>query len=373
MRILYVGNWKQSSGWSDAALGLIQALDSVGLDVVPRAINMGGPNRQVPQRVLDLEKKSQAGCDIVIQHVLPHMFEYDGRYQKNIIYFAAETNKINRVWVQHLNLADEVWVINAQMERAALDSGVKKPIFVVPHAFDMVKYAQSYPVLPELESVLNKGDFVFLQLSEFVRRKGFVHLLKAFFAEFKPWEPVQLVIKTNKAGVSVDELNEHVGQFIEEIKKGLKLGPSNSYKKPILITGQMSESQVMSLHKSCHCFVSPSHGEAWSIPTFSSLAMGKPPIVTDCTGFKEYVTEETGWLVKCRLEDCFGAVDSLPDLYRSDEQWWTVDVMDLRRCMREAYENRDLLKQKGLAGINKSYDFSYQKVGNLMKGILDGS
>ena len=103
------------------------------------------------------------------------------------------------------------------------------------------------------------------------------------------------------------------------------------------------------------------------------MAMGKAPIVTNCTGFKEYVTDETGWLVDCHEEDCFGAVDNLPEIYSANEKWWSVDMTHLRKCMREAYEDRDLLKQKGLAGINKSYEFSYQKVGSLIRGILDGT
>ena len=38
MKVLYIGHYKDGTGWGNAALNNILALNSAGVDVVPRAI-----------------------------------------------------------------------------------------------------------------------------------------------------------------------------------------------------------------------------------------------------------------------------------------------------------------------------------------------
>ena len=37
-KVLYIGHYKDGTGWGNAALNNILAMDAVGIDVVPRAI-----------------------------------------------------------------------------------------------------------------------------------------------------------------------------------------------------------------------------------------------------------------------------------------------------------------------------------------------
>ena len=76
MKILYCGNYRENSGWAKAAQGYILALDSVGVDVVPRNISFKEGNFEYPERIKELENKSDRGCDVIIQHTLPHLFHY---------------------------------------------------------------------------------------------------------------------------------------------------------------------------------------------------------------------------------------------------------------------------------------------------------
>ena len=41
MKVLYIGNYRDGTGWANACINNILALDSVGVDVVPRAIPIG--------------------------------------------------------------------------------------------------------------------------------------------------------------------------------------------------------------------------------------------------------------------------------------------------------------------------------------------
>tara|TARA_Y100000356_G_scaffold108495_1_gene94854 strand:+ start:502 stop:744 length:243 start_codon:yes stop_codon:yes gene_type:complete len=50
MKVLYFGHYKEGTGWAQAAIDYILALDSVGVDVVCRNINLTGVEHQVPKK-----------------------------------------------------------------------------------------------------------------------------------------------------------------------------------------------------------------------------------------------------------------------------------------------------------------------------------
>ena len=78
MKVLYLGNWRDGTGWGNAAQGYILSLDAAGIDVVPRHIKLNDREIEVPERILELERRSHKNCDVVIQHVLPHYLDYNG-------------------------------------------------------------------------------------------------------------------------------------------------------------------------------------------------------------------------------------------------------------------------------------------------------
>lgn len=372
MRVVYVGVFRDGTGWAQAAIDYVLSLDAAGVDVVPRCLKLNGSKPELPPRLLELEAKSSQGCDVVIQHVLPHHTDVNGRFGANIALFASETSDFRKTsWADRLNLMDNVWVINRQMVEAAHASGVKKPIAVIPHATDVEKFQKSYPTLSLLKPY--KNNFLFYWAGEFVRRKNLQGLLQAFHSEFDPSEPVKLVIKTNKSGMSPQEVHQHAKAFCSKIKHGLKLHSSERhYNEEIIITDRLAEEEMGQLHSSCDCFVMPSYGEAWCIPGFDAMGFGKTPIVSTNTGFLDYIDDSVGWLIPCQPAPVFGVDDTFSELYTGHEHWQVPNIMELRRAMREAFENRSLREQKALEGMGRIYDFSYEKIGGKMKEELLG-
>ena len=182
MKVLYIGHYKEGTGWGHAAADYILAMDSVGIDVVCRSINLSGKQAEIPKRIEELEQKSIKGCDICIQHVLPHYMDYNGRFKKNIGLYATETDSFDRTtWAERINLMDEAWVINQQMVDASIRSGVTIPIKIIPHASDTDKFNKAYTKfeIPQIDNT-----FVFYFVGELIRRKNLVALLKAFHIEF---------------------------------------------------------------------------------------------------------------------------------------------------------------------------------------------
>lgn len=375
IKCLYLGVWKDGTGWSTAAQNYILALDSVGIEVVPRALSLTPANDKIdiPPRILELEENDESGCDVCIQHLLPEMMEYHGSFDMNVGMYAYETSHFrNTSWAEHLNLMDQVWVFNQSMIEPARQSHVFKPISVVPHCFDLSDYSQRYKPYPIPDT---QGKFVFYTIGEVTRRKNLAGLLRAFHLEFTPDEPVSLLIKGNIVGASPMESNKAIKAIVDEVKRGMRLYPDNAdYLNEIIITQWLSKTDMMRLHKTGDCFVLPSYGEAWGIPGFEAMALGNPVILTDEGGPADYIDhEENGMLIPCRAEPVFIRPEEVPvpDIWVGNEDWQSADIAALRHYMRKVYADSELCNKLGENGIDKAYEYSFEKVGAKMKDLLE--
>jgi len=371
MKVLYIGCYRDGTGWAHAAQGYILSLDAAGIDVVPRFIKLNENNSKVPRRIAELEKKDDKGCDIVIQHVLPHQAKFNGNLDKNICLYVAETDHCrNNIWAERINLMDEAWVPNTFMaEEFCINSNIITPHRVLPHAFDVSKYQKQYE---PLEIPYLKDKFVFYYIGEISRRKNIGALLKAFHLEFAPDEEVAILIKGHMPGASANESLSHLQEMSHKVKDGLKIYPSEElYHKELFVCDYISEEEIMQIHASCDCFVSPSFGEAWGIPIFDAMSMGKTPICVEYGGPKDFLGDG-GYFAKSRIENCFGAIDTFEDMYVGSENWCSIDINSLRQSMRSVYENKEERERKASVGINNSYNYSYLNVGKKMQQALVG-
>lgn len=364
LNLLYISHHREATGWGQAARDYILALDAVGINVVPRAIRLGSPINTLPERLLKLENKSVSGCDICVQHVLPNYMKYDSTFKKNIGLFVLETKNIEHTtWVDHLNLLDELWVPCTDMQYI---NGINKPIRVIPHTFDLNKYNREYNTL-NIEQVRNKFTFYFI--GEFGVRKHIAALLRAFHTEFSPEEPVELVLKLNKPGVEPEQLAKDVVEFCNKIKENLQIYKDlRRYKSEIIITVRLSEDDIMSLHKTCDCFVNPSHGDAWNIPLWESMAMGNIAISTAVGGPKDYIdSSRNGFLVSGSLEPVFGQRETVQEFGSSLESWFNVSISDLMKTMRRVYNlSQDKKNKIKMEAKSSSAQYSYDIIGRKM-------
>ena len=282
MNVLYIGNYRDGTGYGQAAEDYILSLNSVGVDVVCRPLKLNDVDYAPNPIVSKLESKSSKNCDVVIQHMLPIHMQYNGDFDYNIGLFAYETSNFKMSgWKNYLNLMDANVVINKQMIDSCLSSGVNTPLHVVPHARDFSRYIEKYEKLETITSQVSDSDFIFYTIGETTKRKNFSALLKAYFTEFSESEPVCLLVKTNN---STYEFYDYCGKILDGLC--IKNPP-----KVVTITERMSNEDINRLHYTCNAFVQPSYGEAWGIPAFDAMAFGKTPIVTNCTGYLEYIDE----------------------------------------------------------------------------------
>lgn len=359
MKILYIGHFDRT-GYGQASIGNVLSLLAAGVDVVPKAIYNNNP----PKIIKDLAKQNLGGITHVVQHTLPSLMSFNTHKMINCGFFATESqNLLMSGWINRVNLLDRVYLINRESEDVVKRCGVKKPTFVIPHATDVNKFNRSYAPLEEIKERL-RDKFVFYTIGENVTRKDFVSLLIAFHTEFTPNEPVELVIKTTPPFEKIHEL-------CYKVKQGLRLySDLERYKKELIITDYLSEDKLCGLHTMCDAYVSASHGEAWNLPAFDAMGFGKTPILSNVGGHRAFLTEEEGWLVQTHDTVCFNSDNTSYDLHNGYDSWKTVDILKLRKTMREAYQNRTLREGKAGRGMDKIYRYTYEKVGKIFAESL---
>ena len=369
MKVLYVGCYRDGTGWGQAAIDYILSMDAAGIDVIPRPIKLNQRRYIPPKRILELEKKSTSGADVCIQHTLPQYMEYTNKFKKNIALYATETSDFKQsAWPRKINMMDEAWVINNQMDQASKDSGVTIPIKVVPHATNIDKFKRPYKKI----EIPNAGtEFTFYTIADLNHRKNLEAFIRAFHTEFDPSEPVSILIKTSAHGLEAEKTAEIVKNLCDEVKVGIKKFANQSqYKEDFIIADFISDEDICALHHSLDCFVTPSYGEAWCIPAFDAMAFGNTPICTNIGGMSDFIGH-AGFLIEGRQEPVKKMTNTFQNIFTGKESWCSIDELELRRVMRHVYENRDSLDEMRKKGLEQAKEYSHEKIGNLIKGLLN--
>jgi glycosyltransferase involved in cell wall biosynthesis len=376
MKVLYIGHYKEFGGWAQTAANQILALDKAGVDVVCRNVTLTS-DKKISGRLAELDQKSTEGCDICIQHVLPHHLVGTSRFKKNIAFLETESVSIKHLpWFDQLRLVDEIWVPNSQAKQFLEADNIDRPVSVIPHPCDVDKYRSKYQVL-NLPQTANK--FVVYYMGDLNDRKNLESIVTCFHSEFDKDEDAILLLKVNKFGVSPEDLNKVVEDKLARIKSSLRLyGNIIQYKKDVVITQMIDDHQVNSLHQAGDCFLCPSHGEAWSIPSFDAMAFGNTPICSNFGGPRDFITPDarTGKLIDGVYQSCKSSDAAFPDIFTAKEHWITPCEMSIKSQLRQYFEewkeNPVSYKTKTRqAGLKRADEFSYEKVGNKMKETLN--
>lgn len=378
MKILYIGHYKEFGGWAQAATDQILALDSAGVDVVCRNVTLTKDKNDVDSRILELEQKSTSGCDVCIQHVLPHHLVKATKFKKNIAFLESESSSIKHLgWFEQLRLVDEIWVPNSNLKDILEQDGIDVPVTIVPHTVNVNKYKKDFSC-PQIKQAEN--TFKFYYVGDVNDRKNIDAIVKCFHSEFHADENVSLILKVSKFGKTSQELTSDMDKRLANLKSKLRIYKDVSqYKKEILVTERIIENQLYGLHKYCDCFVSPTHGEAWSIPSFEAMMFGNTPICSNFGGPKDFIDKNnwrTGHLIDGVYSACECSDSAFPDMFTSKEFWFQPCEMQIRNTMRAAYNswNKDKISYKmrnQAAGFKQAEKFSYQNIARLMKEVIN--
>ena len=373
MKVLWLGHYREQSGWADATVNSILALDSVGVEVVPRNVSLTGSMSEVPSRILELEKNSTEDADICIQNILPHCMVATDNFRKNIGYVVTEGYTIAHTpWVKHLNAMTDVWVPNRWNQYSMINDLDIDDIYTVPYAFDITKYSR---VINKINLDEHNDKFKFYYIGDVNDRKNLPTLIKCFHAAFWDVSDVALVLKVNRHGLDEKQLSEYMQKMCSGVRESLRILPTEAYHKEIIIPARLSDEQLLALHNTCDCFVSASHSEGWGIPSFDAMCFGNTPICCKEGGPADYIGDvESGHAIDFVLSPCTYRDAAFPFINTAEDRWANIDEEEMMAIMKYEYRLwKDGKRDKSLnrkAGLQQAKSYDYETIGETMKRLL---
>lgn len=347
------------TGYGNAAQSWMLALDSVGVDLVARHIRMTGDFDPIDPKINEFVAKDLNNIDKCIHFNLPSEFSYKGGI-KNIGSFAYETNKVPDIWKDQLALMDRI-IVPCKWQRDVMKSNLKDKTCIVPYAMEVGKYHKRWDKL-DFDSL--KTTYKFYTISEFTHRKNIPAALIAYYTAFDENDDVSFIVKTNIPGSNPSQTSKIFKDMSDNIKKTLgRFKNPQRYPKVILISSFLSDHQINSIHQSCNCFVTASHGESAALPHIDSLGFGNKSIHGDHTAFKDLESIP----VESTLDTISGVNDSIPNLYTSNEKWFNINVDHMSECMKKIAKidnkEKNINQMAFISGIY-NYKFIGQKLLN---------
>ena len=360
MNVRYCGPGLDYSGYGEANRHDIAALTSAGIGVTV----------ELTRHCLEIAEFGQLGemvrnlsttpleYQIKILHTTPNIygqFIEPGKYHIGRVFW--ETDKLPPDFAAGISLVNEIWTGSEYCARAIRNSGIDKPIYIIPEAID----ANVGTVLPYKTPKIE--EYRFYSIFEWTERKNPVALLEAYWQEFTEKDAVALVLKTYVDNFTPDK-RRTIDEYIAAIKKRLQL----PYYAPVYLYRHLiARNQIYAFHKTFDCFVSPHRGEGWGIPQMEAMLTGNPIISTDCGGIHEYLKDkETAYLLPCTMVPLVGNTRN-QQWYRDDQKWAQVTVGDIRAAMRYVYGHRDEARGVGELGQKLVKDsFATEVVGKKM-------
>ena len=247
--------------------------------------------------------------------------------------YGWEESEIPSQWIDDFNLyLDGITVMSSQVKKHLIDCGFYKPIYVCGLGIDHL-----HRVSESNDIKLDAKSFRFLHISSCFPRKGVNVLLEAYGKAFTIDDDVSLIIKTFK--------NPHnkIYDLIEEYKR-----QNANFPHVVVTEEEYSLSQMKSLYKFSHAYVSPSHGEGFGLPIAEAMSLSIPVITTSWGGQLDFVSKENAWLIDYQYQyseshfEQFNSVWALPcsnHLARIMKVIKTNKSTEIKKKIELAYNN----------------------------------
>jgi glycosyltransferase involved in cell wall biosynthesis len=201
-------------------------------------------------------------------------------------------------------------------------------------------------------------------------RKDVGMMIKTFCTVFRGLPKKQqpgLILKTSHAGFSVGE-RETIKRKLEDVTK--EYGDSCP---PIhLVFGDLSESELNSLYndKKVKAMLMFTKGEGYGRPLAEFATTGKPIIVSNWSGYKDFLPEENTVYLEGELKEVHQSAQN--KFLLKESKWFTVNYSKAAQSIFDVHKNyKKYLKQSEGLKTNINNNFTLDKMSSKLGEILD--
>lgn len=362
LSICYEGPFYDYSGYGEANRQILTALDAVDISINGKLLRYtrGDTDYGYTGSVVKKALSNNCDYDIKIMHVtpdeIPRLIELE---KYSISHFFWETSKVPDVFVDGLNLVNEIWTGSQANVEAIRNSGVDTPVYVFPQPMNL-----SFSSYEPFD--VDHDGFLFYSIFEWTDRKNPEALIRAYNKAFRNNENVGLVLKTY-----INDFSNNSKQKILDKIKNAQL--ECDIKNKIFFHHElMTTEQMHGIHKRCDCYVSSHRGEGWGVPQAEAMSHSNPIISTGYGGINEYITNMyDGIVIPYTLVPLKG-MDHARHYYSEDQMWAEIDEDILAEKMLMVYQNQAFSRKMGKnARKTAGSIFSYKAVGTLMRNRLE--
>lgn len=347
MKINYIANFTDGTEWSKAATYNALNLDALGHDVYCVDFKYNQNNIITENRIAELLNKKTEVFDYCFQHILPNDYKYFGS-TKNIGVLGIDTRTITAIpWIKGIKMMDGMLVPDKYSQKTLEDIGVKSNIF--NYSFNL----QDTLLTPKVTDFngLENNFFNFTVVGDLNKTKNIEAAIIAFHSEFSKFDPVNLIIGTDR---DLQFSNEYISNIVKQGKFTL-----NS-KKEIVFSLLNGPNLTNNFLKITNAYICPNYATCWDFNALQAMAFGSPVIYTSGLGVEEFAYNQIK--VASRLAPCYG-VDDGSHLFSSSDFWNEIDILDLRQKMRQIFnlwlnsknEYNNLRKKNALEATNFDY------------------
>lgn len=273
-----------------------------------------------------------------------------------------ETDTLPDAWHSFFMFVDEIWVPGEWNKNIFIESFKKYskeytqfkklltlPIRVMPLPLNILKFENTENNNIKLFPDMPEDLFYFYFISQWNNRKNFEDLITAYYQEFNSQDPTMLVLKTYFCEGTERDKNYILRQINEVVTKINK----KDNPKLGLVHGNLPSSQLLNLHRSCDCYVSPSRGEGLGLGMLEASMLGKPVICNSFGEHQSFLTEDTSFLYEYSLISVEG-MNHMSPIYTSNQKWAAPNINSLASIMRKVFNtSKEALEAKANKARNE--------------------
>lgn len=329
-----IGYLETESGVGEIGRQAVTALDAAGVPALPVKISAPAyrENHEFPH-VPTSSALYDTDLVCVNADMLPsvsgELTRDDDKY--TIGWWWWELDTFPERWRKSFDLVDEVWA-GSHFVASALARASSIPVIRIPTPVTMRP-----DVEPDRPRFGLPDGFLFLFLFDFnsvLARKnptGVVEAFKRAFPERR--DDVTLLLK------SVN------GETHPEALSALK-ATIGEREDVLLIDEYLDAEDRDTLMASCDCYVSLHRSEGFGLTLAEAMLLGKPVIATGYSGTNDFVSHETGFVVRYDLVEVGAGAEPYP----AEAQWADPDLDDAAAQMRRVLEHPEEARRRAERG-----------------------